>query len=79
MFIAKQQETLLEAQSGALYAHPTPAFATSESRATTQNMSIGPKGVDWACSLRQNKKHFQKHKVVHCMQPNTRFRHIRIA
>ena len=40
-----------------------------ESHETTQNMSFGPKGVDWACSLPKNKKHFWKHKVVHCMQP----------
>ena len=35
MFVAKEQETLLEAQSGALYASPTPAFATTESQETT--------------------------------------------
>ena len=69
MFVAKEQETLLEAQNRALYAPPTPAFARTESRETTMNMSFGPKAVDWACSLTKNKKHFWKHKVVHCMQP----------
>ena len=71
MFVAKEQETLLEAQSGPLYAHPTPAFATTESHETTQNMSFRPNGVHWACSLRKNKKHFRKHNVVHSMHPNT--------
>ena len=69
MFVAKEQETHLEAQSGALYAPPTPAFAKTKSRETIHNMSFGPKGVDWACSLRKNKKHIWKNKVVHCMLP----------
>ena len=51
MSVAKEQETLLEAQSGPLYAPPTPAFATTESRETTHNMSFRPKGVDWSRSL----------------------------
>ena len=69
MFIAKEQETLLEAQSGALYAPPTPAYTKMKWREAIHNMSFGPKGVDWACSLRKNKKHFWKHKVVHCVHP----------
>ena len=43
-----------------------------ESRETTQKLSIGPKEVDWACSLRKNKTQHRKHKVVHCMHPKTR-------
>src|SRR6185312_806335 len=43
-----------------------------ESRETTQKLSIGPKEVDWACSLRKNKMQLRKHKVVHCMHPKTR-------
>jgi len=44
----------------------------TESRETTQKHSFGPKQVDWACSLRKNKTHLRKHKVVHCMHPKTR-------
>ena len=36
---------------------------------TTQNMSFRQKIVDWACSLRQNKKWFRRHKLVHLMHP----------
>ena len=32
---------------------------------TTQNMSLRLKIVDWACSLRHNKKWFWRHKLVH--------------
>ena len=32
-----------------------------------ENLSFGPKVVDWACSLRQNKKWFWRHKLVHLM------------
>ena len=41
----------------------------TESRETTQKLSIGPKEVDWACSLRKNKTQLRKHKAVHCMHP----------
>ena len=37
-------------------------------------MNFGPKEVDWACSFRKNKKRFRRHKLVHCMQPDTRLR-----
>ena len=43
-----------------------------ESRETTQKLSIGPKEVDWACSLRKNKTQLRKHKVVHFMHPKAR-------
>ena len=45
---------------------------STESRETTQKLSFGPKEVDWASSLRKNKTHLRKHKVVHFMHPNTR-------
>ena len=44
-----------------------------ESRAATewceaiQNMSLGPKLVDWACSLRKTKKRFERQKLMHSM------------
>ena len=31
---------------------------------TTEDMSVGPKVVDWACSLLENKKRFWRHKLV---------------
>ena len=37
-----------------------------------KKLSIGPKEVDWACSVRKNKTQLRKHKVVHCMHPKTR-------
>src|SRR6185436_592643 len=33
---------------------------------------FGPKQVDWACSLRKNKTHLRKDKVVHFMHHKTR-------
>src|SRR6185312_8102539 len=39
---------------------------------TTQKLSFGPKEVDWASSLRKNKKQLRKHKVVHVRHPKTR-------
>jgi hypothetical protein len=42
-------------------------------RETTLNMSFGPKLVDWACLLREDKKRFRRHKLVHCKHPNSRF------
>ena len=44
----------------------------TESRETTQELSFGPKEVDWASSLRKNKTQLRKHKVVHFMHPKTR-------
>ena len=73
MFAAKKQETVLEAQTRALnvpryrflqrvkcgyemaWDHPKHEFQTEI--------------VDWACSLRQNKKWFWRHKLVHLMHP----------
>ena len=50
------------------------ARAATESRETTPNVSFGPKVVDWACSLRKNKKWFRWHKLAHIMHPETHFR-----
>ena len=44
----------------------------TESRVTTQKLSLGPKEVDWACSLQKNKTQLRKHKVVHFVHPKTR-------
>ena len=44
----------------------------TESGETTQKLSSGPKEVDWASSLRKNKKQLRKHKLVHFMHPKTR-------
>src|SRR4026209_1649400 len=44
----------------------------TESGETTQKLSFGSKEVDWASSLRKNKKQHRKHKVVHFMHPKTR-------
>ena len=41
---------------------------------TTPNLSFGPKVVDWACSLRKNKKWFWLHKLLPCMHRDTYFR-----
>src|SRR6185437_2811489 len=48
----------------------------TESRETTQKLSFGPQEVDWACSLRKNKTQLRKHKVVHFMQPKTRYNNL---
>ena len=57
MFIAIKQDATSEAQSGALYAPQNPIsqryLPATESRETTQNLSFGPKKVDWASSLRK--------------------------
>ena len=39
--------------------------ASTKWRETFENMSFGPKVVDWACSLLENKKRFWRHKLVH--------------
>ena len=46
----------------------------TESREYTENLSLGPKEVDWACSLRRNKQWFRGHKLMPCIHPDTRFR-----
>ena len=55
MFVAKKQDATSEAQSGAFYAPQNPIsqqyLPATESREPTQKLSIGPKEVDWACSL----------------------------
>jgi len=39
--------------------------ASMKWRETYENMSFGPKVVDWACSLLENKKRFWRQKLVH--------------
>ena len=39
--------------------------AATKLRETTQNMSFGPKEVDWASSLLEFKKRSWRHKLVH--------------
>ena len=43
--------------------------AATKWQGTTQNMSFKTEIVDWACLLRQNKKWFWRHKLVHLMHP----------
>ena len=43
--------------------------ASTKWHETFENMTFGPKVVDWACSLRQNKKWFWRHKLVYLMHP----------
>ena len=43
--------------------------ASTKWRKAFENMSFGPKVVDWACSLRQNKRWFQRLKLMHLMHP----------
>ena len=38
--------------------------SSTEWRETTENMCFGPKVVDWAGSLLENKKQFWRHKLV---------------
>ena len=42
--------------------------ASTKWRETFENMSFGPKVVDWACSLLENKKRFwrQKNSCIKC-------------
>ena len=61
------------------YMHPDTRFrngsrAATNWRETTPNMSFGPNVVDWACSLRKNKKWFWGHKLMPCMHHDTLFR-----
>jgi hypothetical protein len=78
MFVAKNEEMVPVAKTRALYA-PNTRFlngwrAATKLRESTPNMSLGPKVVDWACSLWKMKKWFRWQKLMLCMHPNTRFR-----
>jgi hypothetical protein len=77
MFVAKNEEMVSVAKTRALYA-PDNRFqnglrATTKLCETTPNMSLGPKVVDWACSLRKTKKWFRWQKLVLCMHPTPVF------
>ena len=52
---------------------PNGSCAATKLRETTQNMSFGPKVVDWVCSLRKKKKWFRWHKLMPCIHPDARF------
>ena len=54
IFNQMHTDTIFHNRSGALM----------EWRETFENMSFGPKVVDWACSLLENKKWFWRHKLV---------------
>ena len=47
--------------------------ASTKWHETFENMSFGPKVVDWACSLRKKKKWFRWHKLLPCMRLDTGF------
>ena len=47
--------------------------ASTKWRETFENKSFGPKVVDWACSLLENKKRFLRQKLVHLMHLDTGF------
>jgi hypothetical protein len=77
MFVAKNEEMVLVAKTGALDApdnHFTNGWrAATKFRETTPIMSFGPKVVDWACSLRKMKKWFQWQKLVFVCTPTPIF------
>jgi hypothetical protein len=59
MLVANNKEMVPVAKTHALYA-PDTCFrnglrAATKFRETTPNMSFGPKGVDWACSLQKRR------------------------
>jgi hypothetical protein len=77
MFVAKNEEMVPVAKTRVCM-HPDTRFwngwrVATKLRKTTPNMSLGPKVVDWACSLRKTKKWFRWQKRVLCMHPDTRF------
>ena len=80
MFVAKKQDATSEAHSGALYAPQNPiSQRVPPGNGIAQNhpkLSFGPQEVDWACSLRTNKKQLRKHNVVHFMHPKTRYNNL---
>ena len=48
--------------------------AATKCHGTTKHMSFRLKIVDWACLMRQNKKWFRRHKLMHLMHPILIFR-----
>ena len=78
MFVAKKQE-MVQGHKLMPCSHPDTRFrngsrAATKWRETTPNLSLGPKEVDWACSLQKNKKWFRGHKLMPCIHSETRFR-----
>ena len=78
MFVAKNEEMVPVAKTRALYAprYPFSEWVTCRNeiaRKHPKNMSLGPKAVDWACSLRKMKKWFRWQKLMLRIQFDTRF------
>jgi hypothetical protein len=78
MFVVKNEEMVPVAKSRVCL-HPDTRFwngshAATKLRKTTPNMSLGPKVVDWACSLRKTKKWFRWQKRVLCITLTPVFR-----
>src|SRR6185503_7965249 len=76
MFIAKKQDSF-GSTKWCIVCTLKPDLTTGTSRQwnhvkAPKKLSIGPKEVDWACSLRKNKTQLRKHKVVHFMHPKAR-------
>jgi hypothetical protein len=71
--LQKKQETVLEAQTHALnvprYRFLQRVKCGYEMAWNHPKHELWTKIVDWACSLRQNKKWFWRHKLVHLMHP----------
>ena len=73
MFAAKKQETVLEAQTRALnvprYLFLQRVKCGYEMAWNQPKHEFKTEILDWACSLRHNKKWFWRHKLVHLMHP----------
>ena len=71
MFAAKKQETVLEAQTRALnvprYLFVQPIKCDYEMAWNQPKHEFKTEILDWACSLRHNKKWFWRHKLVYLM------------
>jgi hypothetical protein len=77
MFVAKNEEMVPVAKTCASYAprHPFSEWVTcgNEIAQNHQNMSLGSKVGDWACSLSKTKKWFRWRKLVLRVHADTRF------
>ena len=69
MFVTTKQEMVSEHKL-VHYMHADTNFQNGSGAATKwhetiQNLSFGPKVVDWVSLLQKNMKRFQRHKLVH--------------
>ena len=73
MFAAKKQETVLEVKTRALnvprYLFLQRVKCGYEMAWNQPKHEFKAEILDWACSLRHNKKWFWRHKLVHLMHP----------